>query len=311
MCVEGRLGTKLADEAARAAELLLRLSPSPGGLSYLAGYRQAFLSRYGHNREVPVLELLNQHGGLGPPAVHGHAATGPEQSKAARRARTRLWLACNALYKRDRIVKLDATCHERLETWSLDAEKTPLSLDINILVAARSAAAIDGGEFTLVVGPNLGATAAGRNLGRFANLLGPDGIIALERVAAAEQARTPEQLWAELVYLPPNFRSANVVIRPPVRSYEIPLGVPSGVPPSHVIPLDELVAGVENGRFYLRWPSAGKRVIVSSGHMPANLHVPRPRLVAFWWTSAATLERSSAPLTGGLLRAFPTFLGSR
>ena len=77
------------------------------------------------------------------------------------------------------------------------------------------------------------------------------------------------------MYLPPNFRSANVVIRPPVRSYEIPLGVPAGVPPSHVIPLDELVAGVENGRFYLRWPAAGKRVIVSSGHM-LNLHTAPP-----------------------------------
>ena len=123
MHVEGRLGKALAEEAARAAELLLRLSPLPGGLSSLAGYRQAFLSRYGHNREVPVLELLNPNGGLGPPAVHGHAVTGPEQSKAAVRARTLLHLACTALHKRDRIVKLDTTCLERLETWSPDVGK--------------------------------------------------------------------------------------------------------------------------------------------------------------------------------------------
>ena len=41
----------------------------------------------------------------------------------------------------------------------------------------------------LVVGPNLGATAAGRNLARFADLVGPDGLRALELTAAAEGAR--------------------------------------------------------------------------------------------------------------------------
>jgi lantibiotic biosynthesis protein len=267
MSVQGRLGSTLAAEAARGAELLLRLSPSPGGSSSLAAYRQAFVGRYGHDREVPILELLNPNTGLGPPALHGHLATGPEPSRAARRARTLLQLACTALRQRDRVVQLDETCLERLETWSPDRETAPQSLDINILVAARSAAAIDGGDYVVAVGPNLGATAAGRNLGRFADLLGPDGLRALERTAAAEQAHAPDQVWAELVYLPSSFRSANVVIRPPVRPYEIPLGVTPGVPASHVIPLDELVVGVEHGRFSVRWPAAGKRVIVSSGHM--------------------------------------------
>ena len=275
MSVEGQLGSAITVEAARAAELLLRLSPMPRGLSSLAAYRQAFVSRYGHDREVPVLELLNPQLGLGPPSVHGHAATGPDPSKAAQRAQTLLQLACTALYNRERVVRLDENCLARLETWRPHVETAPLSLDINILVAARSAAAIDGGDYTVVVGPNLGATAAGRNLGRFADLLGPDGPKALERIAAAEQSHAPDQLWAELVYLPSNFRSANVVIRPPVRSYELPLGVTAGVPTSHVIPLDELVAGVEQGRFYVCWPAAGKRVIFSSGHM-LNLHTAPP-----------------------------------
>ena len=121
--------------------------------------------------------------------------------------------------------------------------------DSNLLVAARSAAAIDDGAFTVVVGPNLGAMAAGRNLGRFADLLGPEGPRALERIAAAEAAHTPDHVWAELVYLPASFRSANVVIRPPVRSHELPLGVTAGVTVSGVVPLDDLVVGVDQDRF--------------------------------------------------------------
>ncbi len=273
--IEGRLGNALAIEAARAAELLLRLSPWPRGLSSLASYRQSFMGRYGHDREVPLLELLNPHRGLGAPSMHGHGSTGPEPAKVAERAQTLLQLACSALHNRERAVLLDEKWLARLETWRSNVETAPLSMDINILVAAASAAAIDKGDFMLVVGPNLGAMAGGRNLGRFADLLGTDGQQALERTAAAEQAHAPNHLWAELVYLPSNFRSANVVIRPPVRSHEIPLGVMAGVPPAGVIPLNELVVGIENNRFYVRWTAADKRVMFSSGHM-LNLHTAPP-----------------------------------
>src|SRR5262249_62300252 len=134
---------------------------------------------------------------------------------AAQRAQTLLQLACTALYNRERVVRLDERYLARLETWRPDVATAPLSLDLNIMVAGRSAAAIDGGDFTVVVGPNLGAVAAGRNLARFADVLGPDGLRALERAAAAEQAHAPDELWAELVDLPASIRLADRVIRPP------------------------------------------------------------------------------------------------
>jgi len=275
MSVEGRLGNAISVEAARAAELLLRLTPMPSGLSALASYRQNFLNRYGHEREVPLLQLLDPHRGLGPPSAHGHGAAELSPEKAAQRAQTLLQLACIALHKRERVVHLDESCLARLETWRPNAGTAPRSLDLNILVAARSSAEIDSGDFTVVIGPNLGAMAAGRNLGRFADMLSLEGPKALKQISDREQAQIPDQLWAEVVYLPPNFRSANVVIRPPVRAYEVPLGVTPGVTASQVIPLDELVVGVDQASFYVRWPAAGKRVMFSSGNM-LNLHNAPP-----------------------------------
>ena len=67
--------------------------------------------------------------------------------------------------------------------------------------------ALDRGEFKVALGPNLGAAAAGRNLGRFADLLGADAREALQRTARAEEATSPEMLWAELTYLPRRHRS--------------------------------------------------------------------------------------------------------
>jgi len=271
MSVEGQLGRAVADEVAHTAELLLRLSPMPYGLSSLAAYRQAFVSRYGSDREVALLELLDPNRGLGPMAGYGHAPVGPDQAKALQRAKTLLQLACSALHERRRVVVLQDKDLAQLETWRPGRETAPVSLDLNIFVGARSEAAIDAGDFTIVVGPNLGALAAGRNLARFSDLLGPDGVAALKQAAVAEQEHAPDQLMAEFVYLPPHIRSANVVIRPAVRSHEVAVGVSLGVPPSCSIPLDELVVGIDRGRFYVRWPTAGKCVVFSSGHM-LNYH---------------------------------------
>jgi thiopeptide-type bacteriocin biosynthesis protein len=268
LSVEGHLGRSVANDAARAVEILLRLSPTPRGLSSLAAYRQSFQGRYGHDREVPLLELLDPRQGLGPPSSHGHhAVVGPDPPVAARRAQVLLHVACTALRDRQRVVSLDEATLAALETWRPRPEQAPLSLDINLLVGARTPADIDRGDFTVVVGPNLGALAAGRNLGRFADLLGPGASRALTQSAEAERSLAPDDLWAELVYLPANLKSANVVIRPPIRPYEVPLGVSAGVSPACVVPLDELVVGVDQGRFYVRWPGAGRRVIVTSGHM--------------------------------------------
>ncbi|MEW6284274.1 MAG: thiopeptide-type bacteriocin biosynthesis protein, partial [Candidatus Eremiobacterota bacterium] len=146
------------------------------------------------------------------------------------------------------------------------------------------------------VGPNLGAIGAGRNLGRFADLLGARG--ALEEVARFEEEADPERLCAELTYLPRKLRSANVAVRPRVRRWEIALGVsPSGP----TVPVAELVVGVREGRFYVRWPARETEVVVRDQHMLNYRNAPDvchflahydrdagPQLHPFDWGPAST-----------------------
>jgi lantibiotic biosynthesis protein len=276
----------VGEEVARAGELLLRLSPLPAGLPQLEAYRQAFVSRYGHEREVPLLEMLDPNFGLGPPSGHGHGAASIDPERSALRQRTLHELATNALRDRRLVVELDEETLARLETWTPSSDTAPASLDISAFVAARSAEAVDAGEFQVIIGPNLGASAAGRNLGRFADLLGPEAEVALGRVAHAEAEHTPDRLRAELVYLPHRFRSANVVVRPAVRSYEIVLGTSAGVSPSKVIPLDELAVGIRNGHFYVRWLAEDVEIIAYAGHMLNNMQAP----AAFRFLEAVSRE---------------------
>lgn len=268
-CVTHAVGKEIA----RAGELLLRLSPLPNGVPYLEAYRNMFESRYGYEREVGLLELLDPHYGLGPLASYG-AASGISHYKSNERSQTLLNLALRAVRDGQLVVDLDDAALARLETWSPSKATAPLSLDINAFVAARSVKALDAGDFQVVIGPNLGASAAGRNLGRFADLLGQAGRAALESAASREQAHTPGRIWAELVYLPRDLHAANVTIRPTIRSHEITLAASSGVESSKVIPLDELVVGVRNGRFYIRWTRHDVEVIPCAGHMLNTLRAP-------------------------------------
>ncbi|MEV4937359.1 lantibiotic dehydratase [Streptomyces zaomyceticus] len=290
------LNASVAAEAAEAAEVLLRLG-LPQGMPHLDDYRRAFEARYGAHRQVPLLELLDPATGLGPPASPGAGGPGNDP-----RGQLLLDLAVQANRERARVVELDDGLLSRLATPDPAPEHIPPSIELSFFIAALSPAAIDEGNFQIVVGPNLGASAAGRSLGRFAGLLGPPAREALEEVARIEQGHTPDTLIAEVVYAPRPARSANVALRPAIRRHEILVDAWPGVPSEDAIPVRELVVGMENGRFVATWPAGRARIVGVQGHMLNTLRAPaavrfladiahdrRRRFAAFSWGPAARL----------------------
>ncbi len=269
-----QISAAVAADAATAAEILLRLTPSPQGLPHIAAYRQSFEYRYGADCQVPLLELLDPDSGLGSPYEQPGGHTHSQQLyNEPLRQRTLREVAIDALRRRLRCVQLDDAMLEAMQTWSPEHANAPASLDIPVFVVAATAEAIDAGEFRVVVGPNVGAVSAGQNLGRFADMLGPQATAALRNIADVEQARDPQALSAELTYLPHSLRSANVAIRPLVRGHEIAFGtVPAAV--QQAIPLDELMVGVRNGRFRIRWSRKNVDVLVYTSHMLNSIRAP-------------------------------------
>ncbi|MCX5441276.1 lantibiotic dehydratase [Streptomyces sp. NBC_00056] len=259
------LHASVAAEAAAAADLLLRLSHLPEGMPRLEDYRRAFEGRYGPHRQVPVLELLDPSTGLGPPSYHG--AGGASVPGHGPRDQLLLNLALEANREHRPVVELDDELLSRLATSDPAPEHVPPSLELSFFVAASSSAAIDRGDFQVVVGPNLGASAAGRSLGRFAGLLGLPASEALEELARIEQAYDPGTLIAEIVDAPEPPRTANVALRPAIRRHEILVNAWPGVPAEGVIPLRELVVGLRAGRFVVSWPAGRAEVVGVQGHM--------------------------------------------
>jgi thiopeptide-type bacteriocin biosynthesis protein len=272
----GQISKAVADEAARAAELLLRMTAYPAGLSHIAAFRQHFIQRYGHDRQVPLTELLDPNFGLGAQWTAEITELNEPRSGSGEDERSRILLdlACRALRDRTPVLELTPDQLAALETWRPTLETAPPSLDVSVLVAASCAEDIDAGKFQIVVGPGGGTSGAGRFAGRFAGLLGQQGNDAAQMIARGEEATAPNALWAELICIPRQSRLSNVTIRPAVRRYEIALDTTPGVDEAHTIRADDLVVGVRAGRFFIRWLLRDRDIRICSGHMLAPDHLP-------------------------------------
>src|SRR5207244_1200851 len=139
-----------------------------------------FIRRYGNDRQVPLIELLDPNFGLGR-EWRGAIADLDKMTGATNgdvqgeRSGLLLDLAWRALRDRTPALELTPDLLARLETWRPSLETAPPSLDMSVLVAATCLEDIDAGKFQIVVGPDGGASAAGRFIGRFADALGRRG----------------------------------------------------------------------------------------------------------------------------------------
>ena len=296
------IGVAVAEETARAAELLLRLSPLASGSTKLNAYRDRFVERYGVDVEVPLLEVVDPDTGLGrADLLPDYRSAPPDDEPARRRDRRVLELASEALRDGVLAVELDAATVAELDRAPSESELPP-TLELSVFVAAASRAELDAGNFRVVVSPMLGSYAAGRVLGRFAYLFGERAEHALAEAARRDGGGAA--LAAELVYQPERPWLNNVMIRPGVRSHEIPVGAATGASRDGAIPVDELLVSTDGETFRLRWPAGRTYVDVREGHMlnpkaaphaaaflALMRHAGRPVLSAFSWGSARSLPR--------------------
>ncbi len=120
----------------------------------------------------------------------------------------------------------------------------------------------------VVSGPS-GATL----LGRFCH--GDQDLLKLVREYVRMEERTvPDAVFAEITFLPFG-RAGNVVARPLLRDYEIPIFGRSGCPPERQIPISDLHVWVDDAHVRLWSQNLGREVIprLSCAHTPTG-HTP-------------------------------------
>ncbi len=250
------------------AETLRRLTPPPLE-GPLGRFRVAFLERYGL-RWMPLLEVLDEESGIG---FDGGA---PLDSPLLEGLPFRSSPAPRQLSHRDQFLLKQIPRWQGGLTWELedadvealapsDPQPFPPSFAALTSLEASSLAALDRGEFHFWMEHYSGPTAA-RWLGRFAS--GEPALRdALQRHLRKEESLRPDAVFAEVVHVPEG-RMGNVLARPALRDYEIPILAASGVSSDHTIFPSDLQLTVRGDRVWLASRRLGRPVLprLSSAH---------------------------------------------
>jgi thiopeptide-type bacteriocin biosynthesis protein len=242
------LNRAVVDEIGRALELVAKLTPRLRD-DPLERFRAAFTDRY-EDREVPLMEALDEEIGIGfdvsraaesAPLLAGlklGSQNGAGQSWEGR-DRFLLHLVGEALRDGRREVELGPS--------ELDAlapavqTRLPDALEVMATVAASSQDELDRGRFRVLFRGAIGAPGAGL-ISRFCHA--DDELRArVEQHLRLEEAQRPDARFAEIVHLPEG-RVGNILLRPLLRSYEIPFLGTSGAPPEAQFPVNDLLLSV-------------------------------------------------------------------
>ncbi|WP_177154903.1 lantibiotic dehydratase [Glycomyces harbinensis] len=262
------LPAPIAEAAAEAAELLLRLGGTVPRPDHIAAYHHMFLEHYGAGTEIPLLDVLSPEKGIDAPnSFVSPVRSAPLPTFARptpeRRDRALVRLLSGALRDGRRTVDLNDDDVEDLTVWRPDHHtfRVPPSLDVYFQIAAASADAVDAGDWSIVLN-TAGMFKGLQSFGRFADLFGDDHLADLRGFAAAEEAALPDAIVAELNCEPAHARGGNLVVRPPVRGYEVSVNAAPTLPADRQIALDEIMLGATGDRFYLWSPRHGRELLV-------------------------------------------------
>jgi thiopeptide-type bacteriocin biosynthesis protein len=264
---EATLGSRVVSAITRGVRILHQLAP-PQGSGGLARFRERFSNRYGA-REVPLVEALDEEIGIGfersdsPLAEASPLLAGLPFGAGDRRAmpwtgRDALLLGklAQALAEGAGEIVLEAPDLEALA--SQQHPPLPDAFYVVATVAAESDRALAQGAFRVLLQYVDGPPGA-LMLGRFCHA--DQALHAFVRAQLqAEEARRPEQVFAEIVHLPDG-RTGNILCRPVLREYEIPYLGRSGAPADRQIPVTDLLVSVRNDRIVLRSRRLGREVV--------------------------------------------------
>jgi thiopeptide-type bacteriocin biosynthesis protein len=288
---DGELGFTILRDAADLA----RLTARPNDDAVLREYRERFRTFYeGEERSVPLLELVSEDFGIGPPDER-HPLE--EEPSSPERDAALLRLVARATRRHEREVALDDEELVLLFPAAPARGSRGNACEIAFSVVADDRRAIEDGRYLLVATTFAAADRAGKSAGRFLDALGED---ARARAASLQQGERVAGVPAELDFAPGEPRFGNLSLRPlGVRHViaDASTDVPDGV--RRISPADIGIA-LEGGAFVAYARGIG-RLAIQEHHLcsaaffaPAHVrllsHIGRqgrlsPR--AFAWGAAA------------------------
>lgn len=275
-----QLPEEVRAEVERMVEVLWRLSPPRLGMRPLRAYHGRFLERYGADRLVPLVELLDDARGLGSPSGYEWPPSeAPAQPplEPANTGRDRLLssLCARAVCERRHEVVLDDATITELAHDQADSADVPNSCELYVHVVAPSLDELTAGTFRIVVAPNPGSHHAGATFARFADLL-PEWADQLADEQRNRPVHIAEGLAVDVAFTPRASRAANLAHTVAHTGRRISVGLVDSAH-AHEIPLRDIAIGANLERLCaVHLPSGREIVPVLTNMVSPAVQAPNP-----------------------------------
>lgn len=277
--LQNTLHPEVAKEIAKAIEWLALMKGTVPN-AHLTKFKEVFIEKYGQ-QSIPLTQVLDNEMGIGypvksldesdhTPLVQGLLVGNHKNASYGKQVYVNTWSKYleqkyyEALHHNKANIDLSEEDLQKIFTRPDDIGLSSSFTFLGSLIA-QSPEAIDKGAFQVCF-TSAGGASAGKLLGRFC--YGDNPLTqALEQVLREEEQDHPEAIFAEVAHLP-MARIGNIMQRPTLRNYEIPVMAKASTDEAHTLRLNDLWLAVIDNRLVLYSKKLQKEVIprLSSAH---------------------------------------------
>lgn len=264
---EIKLRYQYAQDISQTISLLTYMSNSVKEQhSYLDDYRNIFLEKFGNDREVPILDMLDQDSGIGAPPHYNK----PANKFQMQTSELKLY---NKKLKDYFLMKYTYALqnHEPIEIFEdeikqicgdeVPLEEMPDSMDIYFIPKMTK----EG--IRLYLSTSIGATSAGKTLGRFTYLSEDMCSVVKDITEKRQQIFGENKILCGINFLPESARSGNVAQGVSYMEKELVFYTNSEKSETDILHMEDILVGIRDEKFYVRDKRSGKQLIFDTGNM--------------------------------------------
>lgn len=262
-----QLEKNISESICELASLFVYLSNDiKNQYGYLQPYRNRFIEKYGIDREVPILEMLDSNIGIGAPTPYIKPQNDfYEEYNIKDNYRENLKSYFLTEYEKalQNSTYIDIKIEEiqRLIDCTVQPEEIPISLELYFILKK------EGGVIRLNLSPNCGSFVAGKTFGRFSVLSDKMASVVKKCNMEERRIRTPHSEMCEISFLPSPTRNGNIVRTLSFREKETSVFTNGTKECEDIINLNDIYIGVFDEKFYARDRRSGKQIIFESNNM--------------------------------------------
>lgn len=233
---------------------------------YLEHYKNRFIEKYGVDREVPLLEMMDSNIGIGAPSSYIKPKNDYyEEYKISDNYNIDLKNYFMDKYETALIhntdINLDIDIIHKITDCTVKEDEIPISLELYFTLKEKD------GNTHLYLSPNCGSFVAGKTFGRFSVLSDEFAQLLYKLNSEERKIRDKHVELCEINFLPSAIRSGNIVRTLSFRDKEIAIFTNGNKNVKDRVQLKDIYIGIFNEKFYAIDKRSGKQIIFESNNM--------------------------------------------